>query len=285
MAVCHALAGFAAGTALSFTHGTIGRSRNPHRLFAIAGTAIGIFGIVFLGAAPNIVQSQGGPALFVIFAVLMVIATLVSVALFPKPSVPHEVLSVETLERFGMPVWAAILGVGMMALSQAMVFGFFQQMGMDRGFGLDAVTGVLITLGFVNLIPAPLAAFLENRVSAQKVVMVGPVLQAILALAICVTSGFVPYAVAGSVFVAIMIFTHTFAFGLLSKLDPSGRAVAATPAMLMTGAAIGPVLAGTLVKFSGYPAIGYAVCICAILAVALFSQARVKTRPTAAATG
>jgi hypothetical protein len=29
--------------------------------------------------------------------------------------------------------------------------------GSDRGFGLNAVTGVLIALGFVNLLPAPLA--------------------------------------------------------------------------------------------------------------------------------
>jgi hypothetical protein len=48
--------------------------------------------------------------------------------------------------------------------------------------------------------------------------------------------------VAASVFAAVMIFTHTFAFGLLARLDLSGRAMAATPAMLMIGAAIGPIL-------------------------------------------
>jgi predicted MFS family arabinose efflux permease len=76
------------------------------------------------------------------------------------------------------------------------------------------------------------------------------------------------------VFAAVMIFTHTFAFGLLSKLEGSGRALAATPAMLMVGSAIGPILGGTLVKFFGYPAIGVAACIFALIAVALFSRAR-----------
>src|SRR5690606_37421381 len=40
LAVLHAIAGAAAGAALSVTHGTIARSENPHRLFAIVGIAL-----------------------------------------------------------------------------------------------------------------------------------------------------------------------------------------------------------------------------------------------------
>ena len=53
-----------------------------------------------------------------------------------------------------------------------------------------------------------------------------------------------------------MIFTHTFAFGVLSKLDPTARALAGTPAMLMTGAAVGPILGGLLVQGFGYGSLG-----------------------------
>jgi predicted MFS family arabinose efflux permease len=67
----------------------------------------------------------------------------------------------------------------------------------------------------------------------------------------------------------VMIFTHTFAFGLLARLDPSGRAVAATPAMLMIGSAIGPIFGGTLVKAFGYGSIGMAAL--AIDAIAMTS--------------
>lgn len=93
-------------------------------------------------------------------------------------------------------------------------------------------------------------------------------------LKLIITFTFASYAATDAVYVGVMIFTHTYAFGLLSKLDPSGRAVAATPAMLMTGAAIGPLLVGTLIKYSGYHAIGYAICLCAVAVIALFSQAR-----------
>ena len=77
----------------------------------------------------------------------------------------------------------------------------------------------------------------------------------------------------------MLIFTHNFAFGLLAKLDPSGRAVAATPTTLMVGAAIGPVLGGTLVKAAGYGSLGLVATLMAALAVASFWRVRPVLAP------
>jgi len=276
LAIAHAAAGLSAGTALSFTHGTIGRSVNPHRLFAIVGTALGVFAILFLGAAPNGIAAMGGAVLFQIFAGVMAVAAIVAALAFPRPASGEVVSEAAVPQKIGRAVWAGVLGVSTMALIQAMVFSFLQQVGTDNGFGLPAITGVLIALGFVNLLPAPLAAILEKRLKAEQVILVGPILQAVIALLIMASTNFIPYAAGALFFAAVMIFTHTFAFGLLSRLEGTGRALAATPAMLMAGSAIGPILGGTLVKSFGYPAIGVAACILALVAVALFSQARVR---------
>lgn len=274
MAALHALAGLAAGCGLTFTHGTIGRSANPHRLFAIVGMALGVFAIVFLGATPKLVSLSGGETLFRIFAGVMLVGALVAMFAFPEPAQP----GVDSSERkqFDARVWFAIAGISCMAFVQAMTFSFVERIGIERGFGLDAVTGVLIALGFVNLAPAPLAALLERRWSANTVVLVGPLVQAALALVITHAAGFAPYAAASALFVAVMIFTHTFAFGLLARLDPTGRALAATPAMLMVGAATGPVLGGTFVKVMGYGSIGFAALVIAALALTSFSRARLN---------
>jgi predicted MFS family arabinose efflux permease len=74
------------------------------------------------------------------------------------------------------------------------------------------------------------------------------------------------------VFAAVMIFTHTFAFGLMARLEPSGRAMAATPAMVMIGAAIGPVLGGILVQSFGYTSLGPVALVLGSLAVLCFSR-------------
>ncbi len=88
LAALHALAGLAAGAALSVTHGTIARSVNPHRLFAIVGMALGVFAILFLGVTPQVVAATGGAALFRIFSGVMAAASVVSLVAFPVPNAP-----------------------------------------------------------------------------------------------------------------------------------------------------------------------------------------------------
>jgi predicted MFS family arabinose efflux permease len=274
MAVLHALAGMATGTALSVTHGTIARAANPHRLFAIVGMALGVFAIAFFAAVPPLVAAVGGPALFRVFAGVMAAAAAVALLAFPQADAPAAATGPAPPGRLPMPraVWFGIVGIGCMGLVQAMTFAFLERVGSDRGFGLAAVTGVLVALGIVNLFPAALAALLEKRWPARSVLLTGPVLQALLVAVIMQSGTFAPYAAAASVFAAVMIFTHTFGFGLLARLEPSGRALAATPAMMMTGAAIGPVLGGTLVKTFGYGSLALAAAAIAALAVACFSR-------------
>jgi predicted MFS family arabinose efflux permease len=273
MALLHLLAGMSAGTALSVTHGTIGRSRNPHRLFAIVGLALGLFGILFMGISQRIVAAFGAPSLFLIFAGIMAFAACISAMAFPIGD-DDDVSRHAAMDKLPRLVWLSACGVSCMALVQAMVFSFVERIGADRGYGSGAVTGVLIALGFVNLLPAPLAAFFEKRLAPRTVMMCGPVVQAMLALVVTLSQAFAPYAIATMFFAAVMIFTHTFAFGLLAELDPSGRAVAATPAMLMIGAAIGPILGGTVVKLAGYASLGLAAALVAACAVTCFLPRR-----------
>jgi len=283
LAALHAMAGAAAACGLSFTHGTIARSANPHRLFAIVGMALGVFAIVFLGATPNLIARMGGAVLFAAFAAIMGMAAIAAAISFPVPATSSTENLVDGVNRLGRAVWFGIAGVSCMALTQAMIFSFIERIGVDHGFGREAVTGVLIALGFVNLLPAPLAALMEKRLATKHVMFAGPVLQASIAVAITFGSGFVAYAVPTVLFAAVMIFTHTFAFGLLSRLDPTARALAGTPAMLMIGAAIGPIFGGTLVQMFGYPALGLTSIATSAIAVLLFSRVFAPSAPPAPA--
>lgn len=263
LALLHVACGMSTGTALSVTHGTLARGSNPHRGFALVGMALGVFAIVFLGSAPPVVASVGGPALFHLFTGVMGVGALVCALAFPQPgqqgvlaSAAAATATLSARQPVPRPIWFGVVGIACMGLVQSMTFSFLERVGSDRGFGLSAVTTVLIALGFVNLFPAPLAALLEKRLSARAVLVSGPLVQAALVVLIMCCRQFAPYAGAASVFAAVMIFTHTFAFGLMARLDPSGRAMAATPAMLMTGAAIGPILGGTLVQGWGYASLG-----------------------------
>jgi predicted MFS family arabinose efflux permease len=272
LAMLHASCGVATGAALSATHGTIARTANPHRMFAIVGMALGVFAIVFLGGTPQLVAKLGGAALFQVFAGVMALGSVACALAFPQPDADEARQPNAPSQPIPRAVWFGIVGIACMALVQSMTFSFLERAGSDRGFGVEAVTSVLIALGVVNLVPGPLAALLQKRVPAKSVLLVGPVIQALLVVVIMSSPQFAPYATAASVFAAVMIFTHTFAFGLLARLDRSGRAMAATPAMLMTGAAIGPLLGGTLVKTWGYASLGPVALAIGAIAVLCFSR-------------
>jgi predicted MFS family arabinose efflux permease len=136
-----------------------------------------------------------------------------------------------------------------------------------------------VVCGLVNLLPAAVAGLLEKRLNPVRVALVAAPLQAALALAITLSTGYAQYALAASVYPAVLIFMHTFLFGLIARLDPSGRALASTPAMMMTGSAVGPALAGAVAMrfgFGGQAVLALAVGVCATLFFALVARRRMN---------
>lgn len=273
LAVLHAVAGISAGAALSVTHGTIARSINPHRLFAVVGIALGVFAVVFLAAVPQIIAAKGGAVLFRAFSAIMAVGALASLLAFPEPD---AVAGADARQSRTAPlrraIWFGIFGISCMTLVQAMTFSFLEGVGMHRGFERSSINAVLVALGLVNLLPAALAALLQNKIAARKVLLGGPVVQLAMATLIMVSPAFGPYAVGGTFLAAVMIFTHTFAFGWLARLDGSGRALGGTPAMLMIGSAVGPFFGGTLVNAFGYESLAVAAACFAAAAIFCFSR-------------
>lgn len=263
--------GFGVGCGLSFTHGAMGRSQDPHATFALGGMIIGGFAVLFLGGMPALLLATSPTLLFLVFSALMAIATVSVIAAFP---VIEDTSGLEGSGQagprpaIGASSWLAISVAVYMNLNQAMVFAFVERIGVSRGFGIDRVNFVLLAVGLVNLTPALLARLLQKRLTTQRVGVLAPIIQLALAGVITSSTSFLPYALASSVSVAVVIFTQTFLFGLIARLDPSGRAVAATPATLMLGSGIGPALAGAVAQASGYEAIGWTTVIFALLAVA-----------------
>lgn len=273
----HVVAGLAVGMGLSVTHGTIGRCANPHALFAIVGAGLGVGAVLFYAAVPPAILATDGRCLFPVFAVLMGVAAVAALALPTLGGVGAAAIKKEKLPPV---VWFSILGVTFMALNQALIFSMLDRIGVMRGFGQASVNAVLVACGLVNLFPAALAGVLQRHIPATRVALGAPVIQAALALTISLTTSFAPYAVAASIYAFVMIFTHTFLFGLIARLDPSGRAVASTPAMMMVGAAVGPALAGVVVMNAGFG--GLAACALVVAAAATSCFALVNLNPAAA---
>lgn len=273
----HALAGLGAGAGLSVTHGLMGRTTNPHRLFGIANMTMGFLAIIMFAVLPGLIGHFGGQVLFVALASTMAFASVSALAFLPSLKQGEaDTVAVYRSEPFPPVVWPIIGAVICLALNQAMVFAFVERLGVARGFGERSVQLVLVVMGFINLMPGLLAAALQKRLSALNVGIAAVLLQAAFALSLTSTQLFPFYAAPLALFVSLVIFTHVFMFGLLSRVEPSGRAVAATPAMMMIGSAVGPVLGGTIVAGVGYRGLGWAAAVIAAVALMLILIARRK---------
>lgn len=273
MLVLHAIGGLGAGSALTKVDGTMGRSDNPHRMFAYAGVAVAVFGIVVLGSGPVIIGKWGGTALWLVFAGVMALAALLALVAFPR--VPAARLHPQgSTGRISRHVWFGIVGMSTLCMAHSMIFPFVERLGIDRGYAVGTVAGVLVAIGFANLVPSPLAALLEKRLRPERAVVWGTVFHMMLVLLVTQVPRLDVYAPVVAILTTPLLFMHTFLFGLMARLDPSGRAVAATPAMLMIGSAIGPALGGTLLIAAGYAGLGIGVAAFGFLAAIFFSQIR-----------
>lgn len=274
LAVLHVIGGLFVGPVIAVTAGTVARSSNPHRLFALVNVVFSLFAAMFLGLMPPVVARLGGEVLFLAISGVLVLGGAGALLAFPdsSPPAPRPGEAAKLHKPIPLAVWGGMFGLCVMACMYAMTLSFLERLGMARGYGAALVGTVLTVTAVVKLFPAAVAGLLEKRLPARGVMLVMPVVQALTIALIFAVPNFWVYAVAGPLFIGTLLFTHVFAFGLLSRLEPTGRAMAAEPALLLVGAGLGPLVGGTLVKFHGYPALAWAAAVLATLAIVFFMR-------------
>jgi predicted MFS family arabinose efflux permease len=224
--------------------------------------------VAFYAAVPPAITAHGGSLLFAVFAGLMALAALAALGF---PQVASRADGAGAAGPLPRAAWWAIFGVSSMALNQALTYSMLDRVGIMRGFSQEQVNALLVVCGLVNLLPAAIAGFLQKRLNPVRVALVAAPLQAVLAVVITQSTSYLGYALAASVYAAVLIFMHTFLFGLIARLDPSGRALASTPAMMMTGSAIGPALAGAVAMRAGFDGLGLLSVAVGVAATLFFS--------------
>jgi len=257
----HFVAGVGAGSALSMVHGTISRSLRPHRLFAIVNFGVALFSIAFFATVPDLIQRDPN-LLFYVLGGLLALGALAAAAAFPKPPAENaarlDALTAHAgATAFKVAVVLAFIGVALQSVGQSQTYAFLERIGAWRGFAAADIGHMLVISGFLNLLAPVIAAALEHLVPRIGAICVGLLIHACVAIVASNAALFLPYAAAGSLLVFMTIFGHTFMFGTIAKLDPSGRAASSTPAMLTLGASIGPALGGLVVQYAGFSAVGF----------------------------
>ncbi len=278
LAILNFVAGAGAGAGLATIHGLIGRSINPHRLFAFVNFGISIWAIVFFGATPGLMARFGVNGLFAIVAGMFIAAVAAMLFGLPRRVPEKRQLQSDRAGTTAPPVVLALCFAGVVFLQagQAMTNSFVERIGNYRGFTSSQIEWVLIAASVLVLISPLIAGLLQNKLAPLTVAIGGLLFHGCLCATVSTSTSFVPYAIATSMMVMTVVFVHTFVFGLLAALEPSGRTNAATPSMLMIGTAVGPSVGGFMAQAFGFSSIGFAAFVSACLGAACFFLVRRK---------
>jgi predicted MFS family arabinose efflux permease len=274
MAVLHALAGLSVGPALAVTEGTIGRSGRPHRLFALTAVCLSLTAAGFLAIMPGFLRDLGGVLFFQVICAILVAGSVMALLFFPACASAPELQESTDRKALKVPTsaWAGVAGLFFMSLVYSMTMSFVERVGDFREYGTTFVTAVLSAMAFIKLFPAAIAGLLEHELEPRSVLLKMPAVQAACCAAIFAVPEPAVYGVAACVFIGTLIFSHVFAFGLISRIDLSGKSVAASPSIMLAGSAIGPILGGTIITAFGYSFLALVGAVVGIMAIAAFSR-------------
>jgi predicted MFS family arabinose efflux permease len=276
----HLIGGLGVGAGLSCVHGTIARSVNPHRTFAIVNLGVGVFAVLFFALTPPFMARIGVNAVFYAVLGLVSCATILSALAFPTPRArvvtpAKSTTKSQVATQIAMALAIGFVGVVLLQTAQAITNSFAAATGSFRGFSAESVGLMFAVNGFISLFAPIFAGLLEKKLRAAQVAVAVLLIHGLCSITLTSTTNFYLYSAGFIAMIFATIFGHTFIFGLFAKFDPSGRMNASTPSMLMLGTAIGPIVGGVVVQHWGFPAMGLtsaAVAFCGAACFAVIAQ-------------
>ncbi len=251
------LGGLGEGVVIAGLMGLAGRSKNPEMTFGLINGSIGIGLTVVSFVIPWAINGYGlggAYSLYLAFGLL---------AFGALPFVPRgEGLNgtpadgAAPQESLGLLGWLPLFGLGLLFLGHNALMAFAERIGNGIGLQIDQV-GIAIAIGGLLTIIGPISAGMVGaRYGSLKPVLVFIALLVAAAYVLATVSSASVFFAVVPVFMLLPLTLMPFFLGGLAALDPSGRLVAANPAFVTMGGAIGPVIGGYIADVSGFFQVG-----------------------------
>ena len=261
--------GVGMGMVLAGGNTLVASAKSPDKMFATIlalgqATAILIL-ITVLPVAVGSFGFQGGFG-----AVALWTAFMGSVLFFTTPRRYKEAHKAHA-DRNGLLIFSTpvVLAFLLLGLADASVWPFSQQIGSSLGLGPGTAESVIAAALAAGVIGSFAAAWLGMRLGRVLPMVMGVFILACSYYQVLNASAAWVYALAQITVVFAYGFSIPYFFGLCCVLDSSGRYMSAGAGMQMTGLALAPWIAGSLIVKSGYSVLGIAVVISVGLALVL----------------
>ena len=264
------LAGLCAGSVLASASAAIAGAREPERMFAWTGVLGGILAAAVLVATPLAIERAQTPGAFVALA-LVTAASLPFLLLLPARARDRTFEAEAEPPRAGSRAALALLAAGaLMAVAQGAIWAFSERIGGAVQLSPRAIGWVLGGATLMGIGGSVLAGILGLTRGRGGPLLFGYAGCAVSIALVASASGGAAFSVGQLALALTFNFTSPYLMGLAAALDPQGRISAALSGALLVGAGIGPGLAGVVVEWGAFAALGgVSVLVTGISAVLL----------------
>ncbi|MHC4986368.1 MAG: hypothetical protein ACYTFO_09475, partial [Planctomycetota bacterium] len=224
--------------------------------FAWTGVLGGILGAAVLVATPLAIARAQTPGAFVALA-LFAAASLPLLVLLPARAPERTFEQQAEAPRTGSgPALVLLIAGALMAVAQAAIWAFSERIGGSVQLSPRAIGWVLGGATLMGIGGSVLAGLLGLTRGRGGPLLFGYVGCAASIALVAGAGGGVAFSVGQLALALTFNFTSPYLMGLAAALDPQGRISAALSGALLVGAGIGPGLAGVVVEWGAFNALG-----------------------------
>jgi len=258
------IAGLGHGAIITLSFTFVGLTRKVDRNIALYLALLLTYGAIGVWRMPAFLDRFGLPALFWLFAALLVLG-LATVRNVPRT---HEARAEIPEGARDLPhgmVAIALAGVLAYNIAQGIAWAVLFLVGIAAGLGEQSVADALFASQVLAIGGALASVFLAGALARDRAIMIG-----ILGGGACIGlllahPGIVLFAISVCGFNVLWNFVLPFILGTVGEFDTRGRMIGRAVAMQMLGLGTGPFLAGLLTNGSSYALVELA-CIFFFLA-------------------
>lgn len=274
-----ALAGAASVVIASVCLTVIAKLPNPTRAYSIKITTDVVFAGTFLALMPTAQLGLGGyvavlAGISVAVAPLALKLPLRAMAQLRSDGAPSRLRDAPT------SAWLGLFAIVVFYVGGIGVWAFLERVavhaGIERGTASNAIA-VGLFVGVIGSLGAAVFAGRTKRIWPET--LSGIVLVASFAMLIFI-DGTVQFYVAVFVFNCSWNFFIPFVIGLVAGRDSTGRMSSLVPGTVMIGGVVGPVLAGAMIRASGYQTAMIVMTLIVATSIAGYVMIARKPMPT-----
>lgn len=283
--ILRGFSGFFQGTLLAAAGAGAALSNRTEKTFALYNIALAVFAVVVLIFGARVVPEYGNAGVFGLIICVDILALAIVIRQFPTFRLVRKEGNAPPLAIHTIPgAYRVLLALGLFGIALSGTQTFMERLGFYHGSTLDVMANAL-ALGWCIAIFSPFILLLychaRRRITVLLLVAYAGI--ATLALMLSYAPSSQVYLVAMALFTPVIMFIEPLQFGVLGRLDGSGRLAALGPAAISIGCGAGPIVTSIMVSRFSLLAVGIFACALFVMSFLLLFPASQSSRVRAKA--